>query len=160
MVLSLRQGSVDRDIAREIARSGANHGIGLIFGTYSVRHVLKSDEKFVDDVLKETPRPLVFLITSHPLENDVMDLFEQQLNAWNGAEPAKASILKFLHEVLSITGVEKVVAVVWDSMVPDYHLMPKYQVSPTQFVDSIKNFYRDQVGGPEGIFKIELGPNQ
>ncbi len=118
MVLSLRQGSVDRDIAREIARSGANHGIGLIFGTYSVRHVLKSDEKFVDDVLK------------------------------------------FLHEVLSITGVEKVVAVVWDSMVPDYHLMPKYQVSPTQFVDSIKNFYRDQVGGPEGIFKIELGPNQ
>jgi hypothetical protein len=154
MALSLREGATPSHLSREIARTGADHGIGLIFGSYLIRCVLKEDEKFVDDLLSEIRHPLVFLITSHPLENDVMDVFEQQLNTWHGADPSTASIIKFLEEVLSIDVIAKALAVVWDSMVPDYHRMPSYQMDSGQFVDSIKNYYKNQIGGPEGIFRI------
>ncbi len=154
MVLSLREDAIHSELAQRVARSAATHGIGVIFGAYLVCYVLKDDEKFVHDLLANTRNPLIFLITSHPLENDVMEVFKQQLDVWQGADPSKASIIKFLQEILSIDVIEGSVAVIWDSMVPDYHRMPAYGVDSRQFVESIRNYYKNQVGGPEGLFRI------
>jgi len=154
VVLSPKKDATRSEIARRIAQSGAEHGVGLIFGGHLLRYVLKDDGKFVDDLLNESSRPIPFLITSDPLEYDAMDLFEKQLNSWRGADPSRAPLLRFLQEVLSFGDIEKAVAVVWDSMVPDSRLMPTYRVDISQFLNSIRDYYRNQVGGPEGIYRI------
>lgn len=158
MVISPKDKASRSEIARRIAASGAGHGVGLIFGGYLLRYVLKDDEKFVDDMLKESDRSIPFLITSDPLEYDAMDLFEGQLNSWRGADPSQAPLLKFLQEILSFGDIEKAVAVVWDSMVPDSRSMPAYQLNAGQFLNSIRNYYQNQIGGPEGIYRIEVLP--
>ena len=156
MVLSLGKGSIPRDIAKKIAKRGADHDVGLIFGKYLISYILKHDQKFLYDVLKVFPHPFVFLVTSDPLENDAMDLFQQQLNIWHGADPSKATMIKFLEEVLSMPEIENAMAAIWDSMVPDLYRMPTYQVSTAEFIDSIRSFYKNQVGGPEGIYRIGM----
>ena len=159
MSLSLRDGTARKNLARRIFKSGSKNDIGLIFGAELIRCLFRNIETFTNEFLTEYENSLVFAITSYPSENDVMELFDQQLNIWKGADPSKAVIVNFLWDVLSMDEIAKITAAIWDGMVPDYHHMPSYQMSSEEFIEWIKNYYRremthDRSGGAEGLFRV------
>src|SRR6266851_7552835 len=84
VLASLKKGADHIAVSRKLAKHGAENEIGLTFSAYQVRHVLEYVRSFFDALMKEISEPLVFLVTSYPGENDVMDMFEEQLNIWRG----------------------------------------------------------------------------
>ncbi len=163
MLLSLRENADFIALTRKVARYGADNGIGLTFGEYQVRQVLDNVRSFVDAILTRVPRPLALLVTSYPGENDAMDLFEEQLNIWRGADPDKSSLLKFLTDIWSLSEVEGILVAIWDSMVPELGSMPMHKMEFNEFIDWLRGYYRRQVSrqGADGIFivrKLESRP--
>jgi hypothetical protein len=67
-----------------LAKYDVENEIGLTFSVYQVRPVLEDVRSFFDALTKEVSDPFVFLVTSYPGENDVLDIFEEQLNIWRG----------------------------------------------------------------------------
>ncbi len=146
------------EVARALVRSSANHNIGLILGESQVKCVLKSNSSFVDDILRELDNPLPFLVTSNPLDYDVMTVFENELAPWNKTESRNASLLAFLREIWSIDGVGEFIVAIWDFMVPDI-AMRRLSLSFEKFLEWLRNYYhiehaQDQSGGAQGIFLI------
>jgi hypothetical protein len=94
LALTSVRGNTKIDVARKIARAGAENNIGLIFGEDVVQFILRDYPGFVEDMMKHSSQAIVFLVTSHPLENDVMDLFEQELNPSRGGRSQQIKTLK------------------------------------------------------------------
>ncbi len=159
LVFASVRGGSDVSTAWRIAKSGAENNIGLIFGDYIVRCILKDYPGFVEDMHARIDRPLVFLVTSNPLENDAMDLFEEQLNPNNGADPAGSSLLKFFREIWSIDDIQGALIAIWDFISPSYESMPKHEMRFDEFHAWVRNWYgwedkSRRETSAEGIFRI------
>ena len=159
VILSLREGCNDVHISRRISRIGAENEIGLVFGDFSIRYVLKNVATFVEAALKEVPNHLSFLVTSNPLEYDAMNLFQEQLDVLGGAEPSNSSLIRFLAEMWSLAEIHGALISIWDSMLPDYNKMPQYTMTFNQFQDQLKDYYLMEQknvgkGGGQGMFRI------
>ena len=150
-------------VSRKSAKYGVENEVGLTFGVYQVRQVLEDVRNFFDALTKEISEPFVFLVTSYPGENDVLDIFEEQLNIWGGADPSKSSLIKFLREVWSLDEIEDMIVALWDSMVIELGSMSDYTMTFDAFIDRLKNYYSKHrtSPGPEGLFRISKGsPDQ
>ncbi len=161
LALASVRGNAKIDVARKIARAGAENNIGLIFGEDVVQFILRDYPGFVEDMMKHSSQAIVFLVTSHPLENDVMDLFEQELNPSRGVDPSKSRVLRFLKEVWSINEIRELLVAMWDLKSPSYEDLRKRELSFDDFCAWVRNWYGwesklklKQQGSPEGIFKI------
>ena len=160
MFASLREGADRTIVARTILKLGVTHNIGLIFGSYLIRQLLKENIGFLEEIEKQTDRPLPFLVTSDPLSYDALDLFEQQLNIWNGANPSQGSLFRFLKETISMEDVRTATIAIWDSMIPSNDSMPKHNMRFDEFTEWLKNYYRLELslsgkGGGQGLFQIK-----
>jgi len=117
------------DVARRIAKLGVENNIGLVFRADIVDFILRDDPGFVKEMTNHMRDPLVFLVTEHPLENDLFDLFEKELNPARGVDPANSRILKFLKEIYSIEDIGEFHFALWDMLSPVYEDLPKYVMS-------------------------------
>jgi len=145
-------------VYRTLAKYGVENEIGLTFSKYQVRQVLEDVRSFFDALMKEISEPLVFLVGSYPGENDVMDIFEEQLNIWRGADPSKSSLIKFLNAAWSLNEIEAMIITIWDSALPELGSMPDYKMTFDEFTEWLKNYYRKQeFPGPDGVFRMSKG---
>lgn len=153
---SLRNDADRITVSRKLAKFGAENEIGLTFGVYQVRQVLEDFRDFFDALTKEVSEPLVFLVASYPGENDVMDIFEEQLNTSRGADPSKSSLVRFLYGVWSFDEIEGMLVALWDSMVIELRSSLDYTLTFEEFIDRLKNYYSKHrpFPGPEGLFRM------
>ncbi len=156
MLVSLAKNSNHITISRKIAKLGADYGLGVTFGNYQVRQVLIDVKNFVDKFLLMGSNPLPILVTSYPGENDIMDLFEEQLNPFRGAKPEESGLLTFLASILSITEVESMLVALWDSAVPELNSKRIREMNFEEFRDRLRRYYDGQSpsGEKTGVFRI------
>jgi hypothetical protein len=109
---------------------------------------LEDVRSFFDALTKEVSDPFVFLVTSYPGENDVLDIFEEQLNIWRGADPSKSNLIKFLRAVWALTEIEDMIVALWDPMVIEIGSMSDYTMTFDEFIDRLKNYYSEHRTSP------------
>ncbi|MBO0888287.1 hypothetical protein J2P12_04220 [Candidatus Bathyarchaeota archaeon] len=137
----MKKGTDRVAFSKRLSKLAVESDVGLIIGSFLVSRVLESDRKFIEGILTRVSQPFVFLITSYAGENDVMDLFEEQLNPSRGADPSKSSLIGFLKAVWSLSEIESTTVAIWDSAVPSLEGTPWHTITLDQLIERLMNYY-------------------
>lgn len=141
VLANLEKGTDRIAFSRKLCKLAAENDIGLIVGKFLVGHVLEEDDRFFKNILARVSQPFVFLVTSYAGENDVRDLFEEQLNPSRGADPSKSNLLAFLKAAWSLRQIEIITAVLWDSAVPVLEGTPWLTITFDEFIEKLVHYY-------------------
>lgn len=156
ILLGVRAGSDPVAVSRVIAKLASDRGYGTVFGSELIGHWDAGERRSLELLEKEFSPSFVASITSHPLQTNAAELFDEELGPSRPVNTRQHGFLDFVKRVADIPDARSVVFVVsedpWMS-----HELPRRRISIDDFLAHLSRYSFMQADsgleyGGDGIF--------